>query len=303
MTGRSPARTSIVFVLLVLGSVMSVSAFELENSLLADDMHKLKYSFALSGDDFSNTDSEISAFVNDQDARGKAIIKKKSPLKAFALSAAVPGLGQYYYGSRVKPFVFLGAEITAWVLHVKWHNDGDDATDVYEAFNDQWWHRDRYEDYISWAYRVSSDQSITGLHHLPDTKTQQYYEMTGKYDQFLWGWDDAVLPDGTTWDDRDSTNTVPISNDPNSTPYSAKRFYYESLRHDANQKYGRATKMIAVSMANRLISAFEAYFVVRHHNSKTPDQDNAFARLNVSAELKTFHTAADTPFLNVAYKF
>jgi hypothetical protein len=27
-------------------------------------------------------------------------------------------------------------------------------------------------------------------HHLPDTKTEQYYEMIGKYDQFRWGWDD-----------------------------------------------------------------------------------------------------------------
>lgn len=27
-------------------------------------------------------------------------------------------------------------------------------------------------------------------HHLPDQKTQQYYEMIGKYEQFRWGWDD-----------------------------------------------------------------------------------------------------------------
>lgn len=27
-------------------------------------------------------------------------------------------------------------------------------------------------------------------HHLPDKKDQQYYDMIGKYDQFMFGWDD-----------------------------------------------------------------------------------------------------------------
>ncbi|UCE23138.1 MAG: hypothetical protein JSU74_07465 [Candidatus Zixiibacteriota bacterium] len=234
--------------------------------------------------------------------------KRKSPGKAFLLSLAVPGLGQYYYGSKVKPFIFLGAEVASWVMYFNWHGEGDDITTEFEAFNREHWSRDRYEQqYLLWTYGVTDDDSLPpatpGItHNLPDTRTQQYYEMTGKYDQFAWGWDDAVLG-GNVLDDYSATDPPPIIVGDAGTPSSANRLHYETRRNDANNAYDKATRMIFVSMANRLISAFEALFTTKSINRNLQRSGGSFGKVKVSAKLKSFYTKRDTPYLTVTYKF
>ncbi|MBD3402716.1 hypothetical protein GF420_07460, partial [candidate division GN15 bacterium] len=157
----------------------------------------------------------------------------KSPFKAFVLSLAVPGAGQWYYGSKTKALLFFAVDVAAWGLHIKWHGDGVDMEDEFEAFNRQYWSRERYEQqYLQWAYGFTDDDLITEgevSHHLPDTRTQQYYEMTGKYDQFSWGWADAMLNDSTLSDYSD-TNPPPRITSTAVTPESALRFQYETMR-------------------------------------------------------------------------
>jgi len=235
--------------------------------------------------------------------------KRKSPIKAFLLSAAVPGLGQWYYGSRIKPFVFLGVEVTAWSMYFKWHGEGEDLTDAFEAFNRLHWSRYDYENrYLAWTYGETDDDSIVATevsHHLPETETQQYFEMTGKYDQFAWGWDDAVL-DGHTLDDYNGTDNLPprINGLPSTTPYSSRRLDYEQQRYDANSKFDRARKMIMVSIANRLASAMEAFLVTRHKNQSAGDGKSGFlSQVKVDARLKSYHERHDTPFVKFTYIF
>jgi len=227
----------------------------------------------------------------------------KSPAKAFLLSLAVPGLGQLYYGSKIKPVLFMGAEITTWVLYFKWHNEGDDITAEFEAFNRAHWLRDRYEqEYLYYVYGVTSDTEVPVsamevTHNLPDTRTQQYYEMTGKYDQFAWGWDDATL-DGEVLGPG-----VQAITGPETTPYSANRVFYETRRNDANNSYDKATRMVIVALANRLVSAFEALFTTKSINKEARRQAEEFGRIKVDARLKSFTTWRDTPYLTVTYKF
>ncbi len=74
-----------------------------------------------------------------------------------------------------------------------------DLSECYE-FADAHWSKDEYTQWLIDSLGITSDtmryfdpvkQEWTYLtHHLPDTKTQQYYEMIGEYDQFRWGWDD-----------------------------------------------------------------------------------------------------------------
>lgn len=227
----------------------------------------------------------------------------KSPVKAFLLSLAVPGLGQFYYGSKIKPALFLGAEITTWVFYFKWHNEGDDITAEFEAFNRTHWIRERYEDeYLYYVYGVTSDTLVPATatevtHNLPDTRTQQYYEMTGKYDQFAWGWDDALL-DGEVLGPG-----VQAITGPSTTPYSANRIYYETLRNDANNKYDKATRMVIVSLANRLFSAFEALYTTMSINKDARRQGNEFGRIKLNARLKSVYSYSDTPCVTITWKF
>ena len=75
-------------------------------------------------------------------------------------------------------------------------------TDITECmrYADQHWSKEKYTQWLVDSLGISSDTAIywnqerqewTYLsHHLPDSKTQQYYQMIGKYEQFRWGWDD-----------------------------------------------------------------------------------------------------------------
>jgi len=284
---------------------LAAGAVELKPSVFETELQAIRYDYslmAMAADDFE----EISQGAD----TSMTIIKKnkyKSPVKAMLLSLAVPGLGQYYYGSKVKSAVFLGTEITAWTLHIMWHQDAEDMTDEFEAFNREHWLESRYSRYLELAFNGYTDDedipdSIGGItHHLPNTQTQQYYEMTGKYNQFAWGWDDAVLNDSVL-EDYDSTTIKKIASD-DTTPYSALRFEYETMRADANDKFNDANKMITVAIINRIISGFEAYFMTRHRNKKADDGSNVFSRVHFEAGLKTLYTYKDTPFFKMSYQF
>jgi len=284
---------------------IAAGAVELKPSVFESKLQEIRYDYsllAMAADDFE-------AFTQGADTSASFIQKNnyKSPVKAMLLSLAVPGLGQYYYGSKVKSAIFLGTEITAWALHIKWHGDAENMTDDFEAFNREHWLESRYSRYLELAFDGYTDDddipdSVGGItHHLPNTLTQQYYEMTGKYNQFAWGWDDAVL-DGDSLGDFDESNPTPKITSDETTPYSALRFQYEDMRADANDKYNVANKMITVAIINRLISGFEAYFMTRHRNKKVDDGSDVFSRVHFEAGLKTFYTYKDTPFFKMSFK-
>jgi len=239
---------------------------------------------------------------------------RKSPTKAFLLSLAVPGAGQLYYGSKTRAAVFFGVEVATWALYLNWHADGTDMEDAFEAFNRQHWSREAYEQqYLYWAYEeyrrqgfdYVDDEWITETeisHRLPDTRTQQYYEMTGKYDQFSWGWSDAALNDSTL-SDYDATNPPPRITNKSLRPYSALRDQYEEMRDDANNSFDKANRMIIVGIVNRLISGFEAYFVTKSQENTISTFGKAVQRVKIRADVRSYNEWRDTPYVNIAYRF
>lgn len=243
--------------------------------------------------EFTQTTSDIEA-------------KKKSPGKAFVYSLVVPGAGQFYNGRKIKAAAFLGIEAASWILYAGFRSDGNDLTDKFEKFNDMYWSETRYSDYLASAYEGQRDddsiQKQEISHHLPDTKTQQYYEMTGKYDQFSWGWDDATL-DGQTLDDYIAGSGVPIAVG-SDVPQSSHRQQYEGMRHDANSKFDKATKMIIVASINHVVSAFEAMISANRHNSRLESGGgDVLGQVQVKASLRSYNSFRDTPYLNLSYKF
>lgn len=299
---------SLIFVLLLASGALAQAGEEDVGNIFDLAAHELRFpsSIAMMSDD----EFDIGGDGDDDFGGSSNAPKSKSPGKAFLLSALVPGAGQWYAGSRVKPFIFLGAEAASWMLYFKYEKDGDDLTDEFEAFNRTHWSREAYEDkYLNWAYGYTDDDDVpieaTEIsHHLPDTRTQQYYEMTGKYDQFAWGWDDATR-DGMVLDDfASSPGGAPELRivGGSTIPYSARRLTYETMRDDANKKYQNATNMVMVSLANHLISAFEAYFSVKAQNSKK-GSSSGFGSLDFDASLKSYSDKGDTPFFSVGYSF
>lgn len=169
-------------------------------------------------------------------------------------SAILPGSGEIYAGQKVKGVLFLAAEAALWYGVISFHRTGMDWEDTYHQYADTHWSREEWEQY----YNPETDPST---HELPEddegniVKTQQYYEMIGKYDQFKQGWDDWVTggPDLT-----------------------AHRDEYETMRNKSNVALKNAAYCSMVVMANHLISALDTGFVIRKKNA---------ARVTMSAVL------------------
>ncbi|MEE9441478.1 MAG: DUF5683 domain-containing protein [candidate division Zixibacteria bacterium] len=216
----------------------------------------------------------------------------KSPVRAFIYSAIIPGAGQMYNGSKIKAVAFLGLEALAWTGHIIYNGKGDDKTTAYETYANTNWSEGTYSDWLEmhWGYRddelVLNDRGFPLFtHHLPDTRTQQYYEMIGKYNQFVYGWADVNYQDS--------------DGDPHPGTYSAMRMHYETMRHDANKMYDKATTSIVVSMINHVISGFEAALAARSHNKNLDTLANKVSVKAHTAQLNDEYF----PMLTMTYKF
>jgi hypothetical protein len=298
---RKIKKISILILLLFVQSDYLKADNKLESSFVYVEQLKLNYN-SLNNETNTSNSNQLTNGFDPNNSDGKSY---KSPTKAFLFSLAIPGLGQYYNGSRVKPFVFLGVEIISWTYHIKWHMNGNDITDEFEEFNRAHWSQDRYIDYLRWNYEgIDDDDLITApeiTHHLPDTRTQQYYEMTGKYDQFSWGWVDAIYND-STWNDYNSSNPPPKIVSISTTPQSALREHYETRRDDANNMYDKARRMMYVAFLNRIVSAFEAMIASKKIN-KNIKTTEGFSTIKLDTQMKSYYSLYDTPVVTLKYKF
>ena len=109
------------------------------------------------------------------------------------------------------------------------------------------------EKYKGWFNNLDSLQQKAFSHTLPDTKTQQYYEMIGKYDQFIVGWEgvDFYTPLEDIYD-----------------IYNDYREHYMDMRYDSNKLFKRATTGAYLAMFNHILSAIDAAWTAKRHNSR-----------------------------------
>ncbi len=216
-------------------------------------------------------------------------IQRKSGIKAALFSVVLPGAGQAYNGSYWKTAVFAGLEIAFWTANVVYNKKGDDEDVRMRHFGDAHWNERKYWSKVYskavaegvWSdsdptVQIGTDNLILEsyytqdvinalrqkeaqvgyTHTLPDTKTQQYYEMIYKYlHQFGVGWDDA--PDFNYYDDINNLRKL--------TPHISA---YRSMRDRSNGYYDVATNMVILVMVNHLASMFEAAYSAKAHNKK-----------------------------------
>lgn len=223
--------------------------------------------------------------------------KGKSVAKAFAYSLLLPGAGQFYNGSKVKGFAFLGVEVLGWAAYLMYHSSGTDKKGEYEAFARAHWYEQPYWDSLK-IYR-NVDKWKDGeefAHHLPfrinengDTVgdlNHEYYENIGKYDQFVWGWDDLQQ-----FEPINTTN-------PEVSFQSKGRLDYEGMREDANAQYDHARAAAIVVIANHVVSAVEAALAAKRYNNKAQHA----AKIEFNVNLVNVEDTP-TPWVRVAYRF
>jgi hypothetical protein len=220
----------------------------------------------------------------------------KSPRQAFLYSLVVPGLGQLYAGSKIKAALFFVADVALWGGYFSYRSSGHTKEDEFRAYADAHWSDGPYWDSMLAVRNILKWHDADYFpHHLPyeitpagDTvanKNLEYYENVGKYDQFVWGWDDLAQ----------ISSSAP---EPEDNYQSQHRLVYVVMREDANKQFDRARAMAFVSIANHLISAFDAALSARRHNRMTEQAQ----KIDFDVKLATYNHNA-MPWVNVAYRF
>jgi hypothetical protein len=208
--------------------------------------------------------------------------RAKSPLKAFAFSLAVPGAGQFYNGSKIKAGAFFAVDALLWTGFLINRGKGSDQEDKYRGFADihyipsvyfQWWDGLSEQLQDSFSHRIYPDGSGSAI------KNHEYYENIGKYDQFQVGWDDIGI------------NHPPVG--PGAEPGypSVSRSTYLSMRKKANDYFSNASTMAMVSIANHLVSAFDAAIGAKKFNRGTRQYSLQFKSKNIDGKVAPFVVA------------
>lgn len=189
---------------------------------------------------------------------------RKSPFLAGVLSFVLPGAGEFYSGSYLKTAIFVVVEAAVVTTAVIYDNKGDDQTDKFQKFADENWSVVKYAQWLNATQSevdifINPDESLPswervgwaelnaaehGSHKLPQHGTQQYYELIGKYLQYIPGW-----PDG---------------NDIITPPQIMLN--YSGMRGKANDYYNVASKAVIGIYINHFLSALDAVWTATQHN-------------------------------------
>jgi len=156
-------------------------------------------------------------------------------------------------------------------MYFVWTGKGNDLEDDFRAVADAHWDP---EVYLAWRSTTKAIRNNSFTHALPcssyvDSRSdlyagegslgdcsgrekQQYYELVGKYDQFVSGWDDLrFVSTGNpvaAYTEIDSVESV----------QSDLRLNYEEQRDDSNRYLKRATNLSGLILINHALSAIDA---------------------------------------------
>ncbi|MFH2036597.1 MAG: DUF5683 domain-containing protein [Candidatus Zixiibacteriota bacterium] len=300
--------------ILILLFSLPAMAVDLPNSKLELNMQSLKNSGfntinALATndeiiDDEFNIGFEDDASIYEYDYR--------SPKKAFLFSLIIPGWGQKYTQSPTwKTVAFIGLEAGMWMGFFNFHNKGNKKTDEYEKFANDHWYENSYRDWLlappSPPFPDTSFTEDDFTHILPDSRTQQFFEMIGKYDQFRGGWDDYWLPVDTNGDgltDIEGFLYFEDSTQLNDTAWvikniSPNRSAYNDMRAKANDLLNQANQFIAFAIINHLLSALDAALAANRYNKKKASE----MWLTFRADMKKYSATEEIPIIRATLRF
>ncbi|MCC7264834.1 MAG: hypothetical protein IT369_20135 [Candidatus Latescibacteria bacterium] len=214
----------------------------------------------------------------------------KSPRRAFLLSAIFPGAGEFYAGAPKRAIGFAAVEVLALGAYFTWKGKGDDIEQEFRAVANADWDPVAYLEWRT-STRASRFSSIT--HALPCSsfvaeggalpgslkdcsgrETQQYYELIGKYNQFIAGWEDVVRTDS-------NSPVQPTDIDSVESFSSQKRFAYEIQRDDSNKNLKRASNVLGLILVNHALSAIDAARAARMRNGDHAEAVEERVRLSL----------------------
>lgn len=223
---------------------------------------------------------------------------------AIVSSAILPGLGELYlyFDSKDKSTlarvpVFMAIDGCLWYGYHHNHSKGKDIEQNFRQYADEHWSLDRFlhqhpccnqgagDSCDSWQdYNRNCLNEPNYFYYTPlEIDAQEYYENIGKYNAFVFGWDDAPAWDYNNPDEFNDYDYWP--------PH---REYYWSMRGDSDKYLKRADDCLMLLLVNRVVSMIDAGWIA-HRMSKGEDPD-----IGWSLRLKTYEEA---PSLIISRRF
>jgi len=202
---------------------------------------------------------------------------------AFLMSLILPGLGEFYYGAEKRGAAFLAVEAGTWIAYASWYNRGRSIERDFRRFADLHWSEAAYR---RWDQNTP-ESFYMRTERLPSKQEdiQQYYELIGKYNQFVFGWDDGRDAQGRPVGTNYSIHPGNVT--------SANRLGYEGERNRSNRYFKRSSRILGVVVVNHLVSAIDASVHARSRN----------ARLWVDADVIGGLVPAPIPAMRINVKF
>jgi hypothetical protein len=188
------------------------------------------------------------------------------------MSAVLPGAGEAYMGYK-RGWFMMAADLACWYGVYHYNQQGDDKKEEYLAYADAHWSeakfRDAYTSPSSSEYLDSigldyygdqlGDDGLPPLWVSKEDDTREYYENLGKWDQFVFGWDDFRRPDDPPLGiDYDVTGGVIDLQQP---WISRNREVYRQMRKDSNDAYDTRDTLLYVNIGLRVFSVFQVAYL------------------------------------------
>lgn len=218
---------------------------------------------------------------------------------AIISSAILPGTGELILytsskniGTLVRAPIFVTLDVLFWYGYHHNHSKGKDIKQEYMDFADEHWSENRflvqhpccedvggcpywqYYNYLGAVGWCSAETQDFFLYTPKEADEEEYYENIGKYNAFVYGWDDwAGQPDKWT---------------PNRT-------YYWDLRGESDKYLLRGDQCIMLLIINRVVSVVDTAWLAHKLRRTEPAGDEGW-----SFELKPGIIA---PTLTIGYRF
>lgn len=219
----------------------------------------------------------------EQSSLGQSVEPRRStrgPAIPMLMSLVLPGSGELYLGHK-RGLLQMALDVGAWFGAAHHDGQGKDKEDEYYVFADAHWSEAKlaaaydpnwsdsdpdwnpdYDymagdglDYFNTAETPLDDYTDLPLWVSVVDDRREYYENLGKWDQFVFGWDDYRDPRGFL-----GTDDVNIRNlkDPRT---SENREIYRAMRQESNDHYSKRDRYIYASVAFRLFSVLQVAYL------------------------------------------
>ncbi len=241
--------------------------------------HDSLETMALAGWSFDQSDfgSDVGAGGYEMDTEEEFSGNGASAGLTMLASMVLPGSGEAIMGYK-RGYLMMAVDIFAWTQVSKYHNDGEDLRDEYYAFADA-----HYTDQqLVQAYNPASTDlersgegalyfpaiepvaDVSELGNLPlyvtkEDDFREYYENLGKWDQFIFGWDDYTRASVEHPEyGYVPTNTISDLRQP---WVSRNREIYREMRVESNDAFKTRDRWMYVNIGMRVFSVLQVAYL------------------------------------------